>query len=536
MANNRLPGPRLPALLPAHLRHPRRPALLILVQGIAQAPPPPPRRERVETARAATLIERARRAIATVKAFNAAPCTSPTRARPSRRSTARRSPLIKFGAQAQVIVRDGDDARNLIAVVWTQGLVVVTMLGVGLIWALVRGWQLTLAGFAIAPVFAVVMAVQTKLVARCEVRNKRARESVARAYYETLINVRGIRSMGFERVFREEFDKSAERALRTGVRGAFVEGCTYGIASGLIYLAEALLFYVGAVLIARGTYSYLQMVEVLNLVFSVSIGSQLMAFTERIAKAVQATADFNRLLNLDTKTQESQGKLCPDLTNDTDITFNHVDFAYPENPSVPSRTLYEPTYGNIELGSNRLGDIDVHHLREHVSVVSQQPNLFDATIAENATALDRTSKIPTGSTTLLSAAPRSRLTYNTMVGENAALISGGQAQRLQIARALVRPARVLILDECTSALDAENQAAVLETIAGIAARSRKGSRRTTVMVTHKLQVMRMCDRIVVLQDGEVREQGTYEELLERKGVFATLASAASGLEKRNDNE
>ncbi|KAF5328410.1 hypothetical protein D9619_013237 [Psilocybe cf. subviscida] len=442
------------------------------------------------------------------------------------------------------------------------------MLGVGLIWALVRGWQLTLAGFAIAPVFAVVMAVQTKLVARCEVRNKRARESVARAYYETLINVRGIRSMGFERVFREEFDKSAERALRTGVRGAFVEGCTYGIASGLIYLAEALLFYVGAVLIARGTYSYLQMVEVLNLVvFSVSIGSQLMAFTERIAKAVQATADFNRLLNLDTKTQESQGKLCPDLTNDTDITFNHVDFAYPENPSVPVlkdvslsirsgecvaivgasgsgkstlaallQRLYEPTYGNIELGSNRLGDIDVHHLREHVSVVSQQPNLFDATIAENiryGTGSDKQDPNWVDDFALRRAAKQANVhdfimdlpdRYNTMVGENAALISGGQAQRLQIARALVRPARVLILDECTSALDAENQAAVLETIAGIAARSRKGSRRTTVMVTHKLQVMRMCDRIVVLQDGEVREQGTYEELLERKGVFATLAS------------
>jgi ATP-binding cassette subfamily B (MDR/TAP) protein 1 len=65
------------------------------------------------------------------------------------------------------------------------------------------------------------------------------------------------------------------------VRGAFVEGCTYGVASSLIYLSEALLFYVGAVLIARGTYTYLQMVEVLNLVvFTVSIGSQLMAFSE----------------------------------------------------------------------------------------------------------------------------------------------------------------------------------------------------------------------------------------------------------------
>ena len=84
----------------------------------------------------------------------------------------------------QVVVKDGDDARNLISIVWAQFLVVGAMLGVGLIWALSRGWQLTLAGFAIAPVFAGVMALQAKLVVRCEARNKKAREDVARGYYD----------------------------------------------------------------------------------------------------------------------------------------------------------------------------------------------------------------------------------------------------------------------------------------------------------------------------------------------------------------
>jgi ABC transporter len=96
-----------------------------------------------------------------------------------------------------------------------------------------------------------------------------------------------------------------------------------------------------------------------------------------------------------------------------------------------------------------------------------------------------------------------------MLGENASLISGGQAQRLQIARALVRPAKVLILDECMSALDPANQKAVLETVM----HAQEG--RTTVMVTHKVPVMRMCDRVVVLGDGVVKEQGAYEELMAR---------------------
>ncbi len=87
--------------------------------------------------------------------------------------------------------------------------------------------------------------------------------------------------MGFESAFEEKFDTAVDSALTIGVRGAWVEGCSYGVASALIYLAEALLFYIGAVLIAKGTYSYLQMIQTLQLVvFSVSIGSQLMAFSE----------------------------------------------------------------------------------------------------------------------------------------------------------------------------------------------------------------------------------------------------------------
>ena len=181
----------------------------------------------------------------------------------------------------QILIKDGDDARNLVSVVIGQCLVVSAMLGVGMIWALISGWQLTLAGVAIAPVFAGAMALQSGLVARCELRNKRAREEVAQSFYDAISNIRAIRSMSFESAFRSRFEGAANEALLTGLRGAMVEGCTQGIASGLIYLAEALLFYVGAVLIAKGSYTYLQMVEVLNLVvFSVTIGSQLMAFSK----------------------------------------------------------------------------------------------------------------------------------------------------------------------------------------------------------------------------------------------------------------
>ncbi len=89
--------------------------------------------------------------------------------------------------------------------------------------------------------------------------------------------------MSFESAFRQKFDVSVISAYKAGIRGAFVEGSSYGVASSLIYLAEALLFYIGALLVANGTYTYLRMVQVLNLVvFTVTIGSQLMSFGKRI--------------------------------------------------------------------------------------------------------------------------------------------------------------------------------------------------------------------------------------------------------------
>ncbi|KAJ3772085.1 P-loop containing nucleoside triphosphate hydrolase protein [Lentinula raphanica] len=472
---------------------------------------------------------------------------------PSPNSAARTSPV----ALTQILTKSAEDAKNLLAVVAGQALVVISMLGVGLIWAFVVGWQFTLVGLAIAPVFAGVMSIQSKFVADIERKNKAARESVASTYYDAVANIRSIRYTGLTSVFQQRFDSSLDRAMSLGVKGAMIEGCTYGVASGLIYAAEALLFYVGAILVAKGTYTYLQMVEVLDLVvFTVTIGSQLMAFTNRIARSVQAARDLHAVLELPTDTSETQGFLRPDLHQaPLPITFENVDFSYPSRPDVPVlkglnlsiapgetvalvgasgcgkstiaqliQRLYEPSTGSIQVAEIDTRAMDIQHLRQHVSVVSQQAHLFDASIAENI-AYGNSSITEVG---IRKAAKAANIHdwvmslergYDTVVGENASQLSGGQAQRLQIARALARPCRILILDECTSALDPENQREVLDTIRGL-----EKNNRTTVMVTHKVPAMKMCDRILVVDNGRIVEQGSFHDLMERRGVFATLAS------------
>ncbi|CAE6451330.1 unnamed protein product [Rhizoctonia solani] len=454
---------------------------------------------------------------------------------------------------AQVLIKDGDDARTLVAVVLGQAVTVATMVSVGLIWAMITGWQLTLVGIAVGPVFAAVMVVQVRWSGQIELKNKRAREEVAKQYYNAVANVRAIRAMALESVFQAQFERSLGTAMRTGVQGAFITGCGFGIVNALIYVAEAALFYVGAVLMAREGYSYLRMLQALNLVvFSVTIAAQLLSFVPRIVKSVQATHDFGQFLHLDTDTDESKGNLRFPI--DGRLSFNHVQFSYPARPDTlvlkdvsfqvdqgqcvaivgPSgcgkstiaslvQRLYEPIGGSIRINKHPIAEADVRYLREHIAVVSQHPALFDASITEN---------IMFGSTRttleeVQNAAKAAQMHdwimtqergYDTPLGEGAALISGGQAQRLQIARALVRQSNILIMDEATSALDPTNQEAIMDTVMAIK------QDRITLVVTHKLAVMQRCDRIMVVQDGVIAEEGPYQELMDRRGAFFNIAS------------
>jgi ATP-binding cassette, subfamily B (MDR/TAP), member 1 len=315
------------------------------------------------------------------------------------------------------------------------------------------------------------------------------------------------------------------------------------------------------------------MVQVLTLlVFSVSIAAQMMVFgkqstfqfhiyseiyhaavVDQIAKSAQAARDMHKVLGLPTDTQESQGSLYPTIRGR--VTFRNVTFAYPQRPEVPVlkdvsfdfkegqsvaivgssgsgkstiaallQRLYEPSDGTILVGNTDIAATDVTWLREHVSVVSQKPDLFDTTIHENIAY--GASEFPFAQVRRAAKAAKVHefvmslpKDYNTCVGENASLISGGQAQRLQIARALVRPCNILILDECTSSLDGANQAAVVETI------QRVKVGRTTVLITHKLPLMHMCDHILVMHEGAVVEQGSYQTLMNQRGTFFNFANA-----------
>ena len=217
------------------------------------------------------------------------------------------------------------------------------------------------------------------------------------------------------------------------------------------------------------------------------------------------------------------------ILNDLDLTFDAGKMTALVGPSGGGKStvinlimrMYDPNEGTVEIGGQDLREVTFSSLRQKISFVGQDTFLFDGTIRHNiALGLqDATEEEIIAAAKAANAHDfimRQDEGYETNIGENGVNLSGGQRQRLAIARAILRDSPILLMDEATSALDSESEAKVQEALQNVT----KG--RTTIAIAHRLSTILNADKIVVLEEGEVTEEGNLVQLLEQNGTFRTL--------------
>ncbi|MFB6270580.1 MAG: ABC transporter ATP-binding protein, partial [Halobacterium sp.] len=189
--------------------------------------------------------------------------------------------------------------------------------------------------------------------------------------------------------------------------------------------------------------------------------------------------------------------------------------------------FYDPDAGVVRIDGRDVADASPASVREHVGYVSQEPFLFPGTVAENVAFGDEDPDRDAVVAAAEAAEAHEFVTdlpdgYDTEVGERGASLSGGQRQRVAIARALYRDPAVLVLDEATSHVDNETEAAIQRSLASVA------GDRTVFAIAHRLSTVRDADQILVVEDGRIVERGTHDALVERDGAYADLWRVQTG--------
>jgi subfamily B ATP-binding cassette protein MsbA len=186
--------------------------------------------------------------------------------------------------------------------------------------------------------------------------------------------------------------------------------------------------------------------------------------------------------------------------------------------------FYEPSAGQIYIDNVAIHELPLDELRQHIALVSQQVTLFNDTIYNNIAYGCLASASPEDVHAAISAAHADDFIaklpqgLDTVVGDDGVLLSGGQRQRIALARALLKDAPILILDEATSALDNESERYIQQALDEVM------KNRTTFVIAHRLSTIEQADRIVVMEQGKIIEQGAHSELLAQGGRYAQLHS------------
>ncbi len=412
-------------------------------------------------------------------------------------------------------------------------------------------WELTLFVLIVLPIAGYVMGAVGKRLKRDSLEGQTQWGRLMSMVEETLSGLRIIKAFNAERQISDRFTKANEQYRRTISQVYARQGLAHPMSEFLGTTAIAIILWYGGNLIFAGDSSITADAFIYYLVVFYSIinpAKELSRASYSIQKGLASMTRIQTILDYPERITDPAEPL--PVTFERSISYEDVSFRYEEpwvlhnlSLTIPKGQMvalvgasgagkstlvdllprfYDVTSGRITIDGTDIRQVRASELRELIGYVNQTPILFNDTIRNNITfgmerAVSdeevRTAAEAANATEFIDQLPEG-LEYN--IGDGGSKLSGGQRQRLSIARALLKDSPILILDEATSALDNVSEQLVQEAI------QRLVSDRTTIVIAHRLSTIMHADLICVMQEGQIVEQGTHAELLERGGLYAQL--------------
>ena len=407
-------------------------------------------------------------------------------------------------------------------------------------------WRLALAALWVLPVSLAIVAFSGKVQNYFTRRQTEAKLAVADGIQEALETMRDLKSNNAEEKYLEGLDKKIDLQEKRMIASELGSALFVVPAGMILKLGIGTVALVGGMLLASNAITVLTFFMYLLVVSR--LYDPLSSSLQNLAAIISTNIPIERMNEIENyPVQPGTAEL---KTNGYDIVFDNVSFAYNTGEQVLSGVsftakqgevtaligpsgggkstaarlaarFWDADGGKITLGGTDVKTVDPEKLLSAYSIVFQDVTLFNNTVMENI----RIGRQNATDEEVLAAAREAQCDefveklpegYRTMIGENGSALSGGERQRISIARALLKDSPVILLDEATASLDAENETHIQRAI------SRLVKGKTVLIIAHRMRTVEGADKLVLLKDGKVAEQGSPEELLAKGGIYAKM--------------